>query len=198
LTIDQVIQAGQFEPETYFDWGSISGWGWFGFVMFILIALLVALVFWAEEIPIGGIISLLAIPVVFIMMGGHETEFNKSKWVREYVQPYCNSIPKEKHEIVFVKIDPEISNETTGNLIFGSGDITTNTEKLTPLIVSYKDNGKVITYTNWLDTQMVLTNEEKPYIEYKRVPIDLGHDYNAGIYEVKVYLPEGYKFTDIK
>jgi hypothetical protein len=198
MTIEQVIQAGHFKTEHYFDWSSTTTWGWFGFIFFIVLAAFVALIFLACDGPTGAILSILAIPVVFMMMGSNFTEFNKPKWENEYVKPYYNSIEKQKHEIVFVKIDPEISNITSGDLVFGTGSISTDTKKLTPLVVSYKDEGKVITYSNWLDTQMVLTDQDSPYIEFKRVPRDLGHDYNAGIYEVKVYLPEGYKFTDIK
>jgi hypothetical protein len=199
MTIEQVIQAAQFTPEHYFDWGSITGWGWFGFALVTIFALFVFLIFlWIEENKFFATISLLSIPAIFLMMGSDLTEFNKVKWENEYVKPYYNSIPFEKYEIVYVKIDPEISNETRGSIIFGSGYINTSTENLTPLVVSYKENGRVITYSNWLDTQMVLTDEDKPYIEFKRVPSNLGHDYNAGIYEVKVYLPEGYEFTDIK
>ena len=45
---------------------------------------------------------------------------------------------------------------------------------------------------------MTLTKETSPYIELKRLHKDISRKYKAGIYEVKVFLPEDYKFTDIK
>lgn len=116
------------------------------------------------------------------------------EWKVNDVDPLFEKLPLQKSEIVYVKIDPEISNELRGGLYWHA----TNTEKLTPLVVSFKTKDGVETLTNWFNTKMELTDEEKPYIEYKRLHKHLGNDIKSGIYEARIYLPKDYTFTDIK
>ncbi len=115
-----------------------------------------------------------------------------TKWKNEVAYPYINSLPTEKHEIVYIKIDPELSHDTRGYWYTYSVPI-----KLTPLTVSFKYRG-VETYTDWYETHMELTDERKPYIEFKELKYNLGNGVNVGMYNKKVYLPESYEFTDIK
>ncbi|MFF2532336.1 hypothetical protein ACFVS2_25840 [Brevibacillus sp. NPDC058079] len=122
-------------------------------------------------------------------------EYHKSvaQWKREVVNPYIESLPKEKKEIVFLKIETELSTELKDNRWY-----TYSSEvQQTPLTVSFKDKG-ITTLTNWYDASMELTNERKPYIEYQKVPEDLGHGMDKGFYNVRIYLPESYTFTEIK
>ena len=197
-TIDEVIKAGQFDPEFYLSASHLSAWAWVGIVIGFLFALLVMFIGWALESGAGIAGGVVIFIIIFIGSFLNVTEFDEDKWKNQYVIPFYNSIPTEKHEIVFVKIDPEIKTSIYGGSFLGAGMVTTSTEKLTPLIVSYKDDGAVNTYTSWIDSKMTLTKETNPYIEFKRVPKDIDNEYKAGIYEVKVFLPEDYKFTDIK
>lgn len=45
---------------------------------------------------------------------------------------------------------------------------------------------------------MKLSETEKPYVEFKRVEKDLGHDFDKGFYDMQIYLPENYPFNEIK
>lgn len=120
-----------------------------------------------------------------------------SKWKEEVAIPYIASLEKEQKEVVFIKIEPELSHETNGSIVFGTGTIISSSVEKTPITVSFKDGG-VITRTDWVETRMELTNQTKPYIQFQRLTKDLGHGIKAGYYNPKVYLPESYEFKDIK
>lgn len=129
------------------------------------------------------------------------TEKAVAKWKENYALPYINSLPVEKHEVVFVKIEANTSQE-----IKDSGTYLRSEEvHRTPLTVSYKHETGVITKTDWYSTNMGLTPEAKPYVEYVTLPEPLGvtkegekAEFWAGQYNYKVYLPENYEFKDIK
>jgi hypothetical protein len=114
------------------------------------------------------------------------------EWKTAVALPFIESLPLEKKEIVYIKIDPELS-VTQPHYKVSPTEI-----QRTALTLSYKDNGKLVTRTDWYETNMTLTSEEEPYIEYRALNKYLGHGIKASLYGTKVYLPESYKFTDIK
>jgi hypothetical protein len=136
----------------------------------------------------GGIGLLL----YFVVGNVAGAEASVDQWKNDVAYPYIHSLPDEKAEIVYVKIDPEIKTEIRGRLY-----IYSTSSMLTPLTISFKANG-VETYTNWFDTSMSLTDHDRPYITFKRLRYNLGNGVEAGMYQPMIYLPETYKFTDIK
>lgn len=195
MTVEKVIELGNIEYNTPVF--SMDYWVWW-----LIIALLVGLqiVFWmftSEET--GG--SLLGIGfLVFLLLLAVNTfddDYQKSllieDWKKEVALPYISTLHEYNKEIVYLKIDPELSYSVSSYPIYTySKEI-----QRTPLTVSFKDKG-IVTVTNWFETRMELTNDTKPYVTYKQLDVNLGHDINKGMYDVKVYLPESYKFTDIK
>lgn len=121
-------------------------------------------------------------------------ERNIEKWKDEVAYPFIESIPAEKKELIFVKIDPEITTENVGR----PKKKYTKEIQETPLSISYKDDGEVVTVTDWMSTKMHLTTDKKPYVGFQVLEKDLGHGIDAGVYNFEVYLPDDYSFTDIK
>lgn len=122
------------------------------------------------------------------------------QWKTEYAIPYIESLPVEKHRIVYIKIDPEIKTSWDSTFFLGSGYINVTSEELTALTISYQDNKKLVTETNWYDSGMELSKSNEPYIEYHNLKEELGDgsDFPIGHYNPKVYIPEGYRFDTIK
>ncbi|AJD93275.1 hypothetical protein JMA_39570 (plasmid) [Jeotgalibacillus malaysiensis] len=189
MTIEQVIKAGESVPSTM---GDIPVYVWI---------LLGISILWVVLSLLTGNEFYLVLFFVCFAFGLHgalsiqSTISNErfAKWEEEYVIPYLDSLPLEKREVVFLKIETDL--ELPRDVYRYSEESLAI--KKTPLTVSFKGNG-VETYTDWVETHMELTDEEKPYIEFKRLKKDLGNGIDAGLYNEKVYLPESYTFTDIK
>ena len=201
MTIDKVIELGEKAKVTIeFDWLSAPWWVWIivGLCSLVIIAVIHGVLTGADTEGIGAILPIIGVTfMIYMFFIDKETYDGVSAWEKDIAIPYIESLPVEKKEVVYIKIDPELSHETTGYYLFGNGYTTSKEIQKTPLTVSYKDNG-VVTRTDWYQTKMELTEEEKPYIEYQELKKDLGHDIYAGMYNVKVYLPKSYEFTDIK
>lgn len=194
MTIDQVIELGK-NADVIKDvhWFSAPWWVWivcFGLIVWIV------LLFACDHAISPGILMCIAI-VMFIANTDVTVDDQISKWEKKVAAPYVNNLPVEKKEIVFIKIDPEMTAKTKGSLLYGSGYIDSRVVEKTPITVSFKDNG-VVTRTDWYQTKMELTKNEKPYIEFQRLDKNLGHSFKKGLYNVRVHLPESYEFTDIK
>jgi len=126
---------------------------------------------------------------------------NIAKWKKDYAIPYINTLPTERREVVFVKIEATSTQELKDH----GGYLRSQEVNRTPLTVSYKDNGGVVTKTDWYNANMGLIADDKPYIEYVNLPEPLGvrddgkkAEFWAGQYNYMVYLPMNYQFTDIK
>lgn len=156
----------------------------------------------------GGIVAgVLTIGVAFLLTfsGGlvmakasaDKYDEDVEKWKTEVAIPYLEEQAKVQKEIIFMKIEAEMSHETTGTSLFGTGTIQSKEVQRTPMTISYKDVG-IVTVTDWYETNMELTEGEEPYAEFYDIPVDLGHGLDAGVYGLKVFLPSDYKFTDIK
>lgn len=143
-------------------------------------------------ISIVGIICFLMITSMYNDKIDTEVKNNMiESWKVDYAYPYINSLPKQKYTIIHIKPDPEI--ETRGNRYH------VQSNRLVAMYIMYKTtDGAVYDYTNWVRTDMSLTKEEKPYIEYQYLDTNLGYGVDHGIYNAKVYLPENYEFKEIK
>ncbi|MFO1442850.1 hypothetical protein KDN24_06430 [Bacillus sp. Bva_UNVM-123] len=208
MDIEQVIKIGQEISKPNFPWYSEFTFGLWSFILFAIF-IGIALILWGySDLGIGrGIIGVFLFFISFIVFMGtvskawvKEDEIFNIKvieWENEYVKPFIESLPKQKKEIIYIKIDPELSHEVTGQAWWGTGYTRSTAVERTPLTVSYKDKG-IVTKTSWYEAYMELTDEEKPYVEYQYLEKDLGHGIKKGIYNTKVHLPESYTFTDIK
>lgn len=196
---EKVIEAGKFSEFEYM-W---SDYHWLFYLSIVLAVLVV--VGSVYSIVVGAPENLiLLLPFGLLIFGANvgymsvvysdKLASDVENWKKTHVSDLFEQLPVEKSEVVYIKIDPEISNEFRGERYWISPD----TKKLTPLVVSFKSEDGIETVTDWFSTKMVLTDEERPYIEYKRLVKDLGNDVNAGVYDAVVYLPEDYTFTDIK
>lgn len=198
MNVQEVIEAGKqiVEPSSHLlDLP-------FGIHMSLITALVVLLLGLFLLSVWDGllVIVLFAIMVVNVFHNAHldnekRNAYDQSVdvWKSEQAMPYIESLQKEKREIVFIKIDPEMSSSIRdGRYSYKQ------TKQLTPLTVSYVEDDSVVTKTDWYQTSMKLTNESSPYIEFQNLTEDLGHDVNKGVYNAVVYLPKSYKFTEIK
>ncbi|WP_025909292.1 hypothetical protein [Priestia flexa] len=208
MNAEQVIKLGQdiVKPEL----GLFSQFPWYIWLLVLAMSILGCCLF------IGGMerfyvtvatIGFLMMPISFFgllfMMDQSNIEENRlyeqaiKDWKDEYAAPYIESLPKQKSDIVYIKIDPELSHEVKGSYSWGTGYTYSKEVEMTPLTISFKGNG-LETETNWYSTNMNLTEESKPYIEYNYLEQDLGHGVNKGRYNKEIYLPDSYEFTDIK
>jgi hypothetical protein len=208
MTIKEVIESGKNIKEIELAWYSqftLTGI----LVISFLVSLAILFLIWGKgnfdslRVRISFFLITLSVGIFIIHLFGVEVKEQISydgaieKWKIEVAKPFIESLPKEKKEIVYIKIDPELSPSTYGTSLFGTGYTYSTTVERTPLVVSYKDNG-IVTRTNWFEASMNLTSNEKPYIGYQILERDLGHGVKAGTYNTQIFLPETYTFTDIK
>lgn len=189
MTFDEVVRLGELATKDNYSF-FIGNWIWWT----ILVVVVLICIFISSDIGSGMIMLWLMIHLFFtaVMMDIREDE-RLEEWKKNIAIPYIETLEVEKYEIVYIKIDPELSSKTTGGLFY-----TYSTPMyLTPLTVSFKSDG-IETITDWHETRMELTNEDEPYIEFIRLKQDLGKNVKKGLYNKKVFLPESYKFTEIK
>ncbi|WEG18597.1 hypothetical protein PQ478_08945 [Alkalihalophilus pseudofirmus] len=211
MTASEVIKLGQDIEKI--DLGMFSQLS-LNIVLIILGFLVagIALGYWAHVDPFSeffrafGSLSLIGIGVALILCWCFLFPNQKAEelyqeeieqWRVNYVIPYIESLPLDQREIVYIKIDTEIHSDVKGQSSWFYGYTRTSEVHRTPLTISYKSNG-IVTETNWYETYMELTDQEKPYIEFNYLDQSLGHGVTAGKYNSKIYLPESYEFTDIK
>lgn len=195
MTLEQVIQAGEkFQIPMNIPPIYIAG--------AVTLLIMAFVFFWCSIYQFEAILFAMMFGAgawgIFVLGQGHilgkeDPEYIKSlnTWKTEYVQPYLKTLPTEKKEIIYVKMD-------TSLLLKESAIVYLNILERTPLVVSYKDDNEVITKKDWFSLHMDLGKEGNPYITYQTVPKDLGHGLDAGIYNANVYLPESYSFMEIK
>lgn len=204
MDVTKVIESGKqlVDPGfRMFDFEGGIGYFLDADLGWVLLGLFVLYLIIRKEF-MSGILTLAVMlsMIVIIFMSINASIDNKNaylkdekKWREEVAMPYIESLPKEKREIVFIKIDPELARSS-----YGGRYSHAQTIELTPLTVSYVDNDTVVTRTEWYQTSMKLTDETNPFIEFQQLEQDLGHDVNKGVYNAVVYLPKSYKFTEIK
>lgn len=197
MTVNEVIELGKIASDVDFQIFSPIAWWWYLIVLGLLIGVIIGI--WANDDKMtSNMLGSFCVAVVITMfhlfiINDTKKEESIERWKSEVALPYITNLEIKKSEVLYLKIDPELSHSVNGSLFY-----TYSTPiQLTPLAISFKDNG-VPTITQWVETRMELTDEELPYIEYQKLEQDLGHGINAGYYNIKLYLPESYKFTDIK
>ncbi|WPS85616.1 hypothetical protein SMD22_00725 (plasmid) [Brevibacillus halotolerans] len=204
MDINQVIELGKQiqAPSNMFGLGAWGTLGVLAIAMLIVgfIVIYFGFTYCEGFLPLGflalisGIFLLFGNEIIEIKQAREKYSENVERWKREFVTPYIDSLPKEKKEIVFIKIESELSSDTVSNRWY-----TYMSEvKRTPLTVSFKENNSITTLTDWYDASMELTNEKEAFVEYQKVPVNLGHGMDAGYYNLNVHLPDSYKFIEIK
>lgn len=190
MTKEQVIKAGEKivegEIPSYFQ--SIYFFGFIGVVVLLVIALIVYRIMFDLLFMPFAFVTLVALflSMVFSFTSGdfHEPfmTYNKEveEWKKEVVEPYIESLPTKERELTTVILDTAKFNGTT------------YTDQL-PLIISYKENGKTVTTSGVYDIEERLEEGENPYLEYRRLNDELGHDVNPGSYNIKIVLPKNFK-----
>lgn len=200
MAIEEVIRLGKVAShDVDISMFALPSWAWW--TLSILLVITIICLLGAIESSIMFTPVWVFIILCVIIYNGYQEDSivneKVDKWEVEVAKPYIESLPIERREIVFIKIDPELSHDVKGSAFFGSGYTYSEEIQRTPLTISFKENG-LTTLTNWYETQMELTEEEKPYVEYQNLPKGLGNGVDKGMYNVKVHLPESYEFTDIK
>lgn len=118
-----------------------------------------------------------------------------TEWKNFMVEPYIESLPKNRMEVISVKIKPELSHKLEG--YYNWRDNVTDSVEVhqMPLTVTFKDRDQILTLTNCFGISMNLTDEETPYIEYQTLNVGLGHGIELGNYNLKLFLPANYTFA---
>ncbi|MES1045568.1 hypothetical protein FOA22_13955 [Heyndrickxia oleronia] len=205
MTIQEIIESKiNLQDELHAQLMSIPWWIWLMLSLSLVSLLLTFLIrkidryedYWLAPLIIG-LCFIFGSIYFYIHNLDSKTDLLIATWRNDIVNPFIESLPIEKKEIIYIKIDTELSHEIEGESIWGIGYTKSTPVERTPLTVSFKDQG-IVTKTNWFETHMELTEEEKPFIEFQRLKRNLGYGVNAGYYNVKVYLPRSYQFTEIK
>lgn len=202
MNVEKVIQLGKDMVEIGGVWDI---WFYLGVIVSLggIILVFVAFLLHQDSLEVKhkvlGLVGLLITVIGAITVcvtSQHSIDFKEEqtvKWKEEVAKPYISTLSIQSKEVVFIKINTEISQKMTGNHYYTSKEV-----KRTPLTISFKEDDGLTTLTNWYETKMVLTDKEEPYVEYQYVQKNLGHGYKQGYYNVKIFLPKDYKFTDIK
>lgn len=203
MPVEQIIQLGEFASTPPFGeiFKNIPAWTFIFLGLAGLSFVMVFICIIRNDDEVGAEFSMILF-LVFLCIGvcglvlNHfdSVEREVNDWKIEVAYPYITSQPVEKSEVINIKIDPELSHEVRGSLYF------THSKEVrrTPIAVTFNDNGTLVTETQWVETEMGLTEEEKPYVEYQRLNQDIGNGLTAGYYNLKIYLPADYSFTEIK
>lgn len=148
-----------------------------------------------NTILIGFLVWVIGL-LVCVILTVIEVDSPKVKdWTKNYAEKYIKGLPDERHEIVYLKITTEEQSDK------GSEDSHNVKTTDTKYVVTYKDGKELKTKVIKAKANMSLGSTEKPYIKYKHLKENLGEGndmYEKGYYNVKIYLPEDYKFDTIK
>ncbi len=186
---------------------------------------------WAGLLIAGCISSVVSIVLSFIRLDAYDTARRQEvaqaqaqieQWRSEVALPFLKTLPLHKQPLIYLKIDPEIETTVSGDFSFGTGTIESESQLLTPMVMSYKDNGKIVTHTERLPSEMDLAATDQPYVSYRTLPQPLGvvdidqrrkklcyglfcsvnsrttAEYEARNFDYTVHLPSNYTFTEIK
>lgn len=187
--------------ETLMQYSNIPWWGWTIIVVVGLICLVGALISIPLMIYGVGFFTLIISVVIFTLVLGLFAEEVPNQellnW-KEDARTYVSESPEERHEIVYIKLDPETSTNVKGSFFLGAGRVYSEVKSSTPMTVAYKTDNDVKVKTFWAYTSMELSEEDKPFLTYQNLSKDLGHGINSGWYNPKVHLPADYEFDNIK
>ncbi|WCF11601.1 hypothetical protein NDS46_30105 (plasmid) [Paenibacillus thiaminolyticus] len=201
MDVGQIIELGKkIESPGFFFGVSIEVVFVATISLIFLLVTIASLVMREEILLIGMIFIMLVVSFGVFNIHGSNVEYNTEveKWKNEFVAPYIKQLPVQKNEIIYIKIEAQLGTDVNGQRTLGSGYINSTNVERTPVTVSFKDGEEVITRTDWFQTSMELSDEEKPFIEYQRLEHDLGHGIEPGFYNVKIHLPKSYTFSEIK
>ena len=133
MNIDKVIKLGdsiKLEELGFFSQFTSTTWIWVvGLIAVAILFLIIAFLADAEQLLSVSFALFVASTALIlwygvVMTGSKEIElYNKDiqNWKEEVALPYIQSLEKEQKEIVYIKIDPEMSSKTNGFMFLGSG-----------------------------------------------------------------------------
>lgn len=203
MSLDELISRGEEVSSISLSlWSNIPIWAWIiiAIATIFLFFIVRDFVYWGDYFE-AFVLTILYLAVCFILAAilftKEEPNPEYDKWKADAYQ-FIENLPVEKHEIVYIKIDPEMASSTSGVFFLGSGAIHTTIKKATPVTVAYKDEDEVFVETFWTNTNMKLSEDDIPYLSFQNLSKPLGHGIKAGWYNPIVHLPKNYVFTDIK
>lgn len=203
MTIDKVIELGEsIQKPDYGLLHNFTGATWVAIIIFFTLGIFAIAISKSThgEGQFGTLLCLVSVGIIMfkvINVGYYEDRDYEKKideWRETVAVPFIESLPREKKEVVFIKIEPELAVKSSRY----SGYTYAREIRRTPVSFSYKDDDGIATETNWIETRMDLTDEEKPFVEFQKLEKDLGHGVEAGNYNYKINLPDSYEFTEIK
>jgi hypothetical protein len=123
--------------------------------------------------------------ILFIFFNNNTEEYIKyikevENWRVDVAYPYIDSLPYLERELDSVILN--VAKMDSGKYI----------DEL-PLIISYTKNGVTITVSDIYPIEKSLKDGEKPYLNYKYLKNDLGHNVIKGDYFEKIILPKNFK-----
>lgn len=203
MTLDDLIlRGGEVTSLKLSLWGNIPIWGWIMIMLATVVLFFIVrdFIYWGEYFAATVLTSIylaICFVVVAVLFTKEEPNPEYDKWLSDAHQA-IEELPVESYEIVYIKIDPEMSSDIGGVFFLGSGSIHTKIERATPVTVAYKDGDEVFVETFWANTNMKLSEDDTPYLAFHNLPKSLGHGIEKGWYNPVVHLPRNYEFKEIK
>lgn len=100
-----------------------------------------------------------------------------------------STYPREKYEVVFVKIDPELAGGAKGIIA-----AVPEWKREVAVTVVFRDGNQLVQYTNWSVRAEVAEIQDKPLLEAMKVDEEVLGFIEPGYYDPVLYLPEDYEF----
>lgn len=197
-----ILRSEEVTPLKLSLWGNIPVWSWIVIAIISIVVLFKVFdsIGWGEYFEAAAItIFYLIVSFIVIALAFTKEESNPEydQWMSDSYK-FIESLSVESYEIVYIKIDPEMTSKSSGVFFLGSGSIYTQIEKATPVSIAYKVEDEVLIKTFWANTNMILSEDDKPYVSFQNLTKDLGHGIEAGWYNPIVHLPRNFEFNDIK
>ena len=197
MTIDKVIELGEKIQEPGFPWHDALAFS--PVATSILYVILIIMAFSISG-PVGASIATMLIIHALLAYSSYKDEImydeQTSKWETEVGVHFIESLPRERHDLLYIEIHSELDYTTRDPFLWGDG-YTKETGEKTPMTISFHDEN-LINEKDYYEVSLSLDEGKKPYIEYQELEEYLGHGFYEGRYNEKIYLPKDYKITAIK
>lgn len=167
----------------------------FALAVNIAVAVFIYFVFVRKDVYLGED-RLLAIIVSFMMAlipavpaGIALDSHLRSQWEEGVWKYVHDTYPREKYDVLFVKIDPEVAGANKGFIA-----TVPVWERDVVVTVVFRDGDQLVQHTNWHVRVEVATVQDRPQLEAMKVNEEVLGLVEPGYYDPVLYLPEDFEF----